>query len=231
MSITTEDELKKLREAGRIVAGALAAMSAEVRPGITTAELDEIGGRYFAERGAQSSPQLVYGFPGKTCISVNDEVVHGIPRDRKLMAGDLVKLDVTAEKDGFHADAAVSVTVPPADEVSLRLIQCAKQAFRAGAAAARAGARTSEVGGAVETEVKRYGFHVIRDLGGHGIGRARADDRADYRGGDRRCEFEQRRLDDANGGWKPGGALRAHPGDHEGRADAVDGGVSEERSR
>lgn len=171
MSITTEDELKKLREAGRIVAGALAAMSAAVRPGITTAELDEIGAKYFTEHGARSSPQLVYSFPGQTCISVNDEVVHGIPRDRKLAPGDLVKLDVTAEKDGFHADAAVSVTVPPADEQSLRLIQCAKQAFRAGAAAARAGAYTKDVGAAVETEVKRYGFHVIRELGGHGIGR------------------------------------------------------------
>jgi methionyl aminopeptidase len=171
VSITSEEELKKLREVGRIVAGALAAMAAEVRAGITTAELDAVGAQFFAQHGARSSPQLVYSFPGANCISVNDEVVHGIPRDRKLAPGDLVKLDVTAEKDGFHADAAISVTVPPATELSLRLIQCAKQAFRAGSAAARAGAHTRDVGTAIEAEVNRYGFYVVRELGGHGIGR------------------------------------------------------------
>ena len=171
MSITTQDELKKLQAVGRIVAGALDVMSREVRLGVTTGELDAVGGRYFSDHGAQSSPQLVHGFPGVNCISVNDEVVHGIPRDRALRPGDLVKLDVTACKDGFHADAAVSVTVPPAPKVSTRLKQCAEDAFRAGLGAARVGNRTRDIGSAVEREVLRHGFHVVRELGGHGIGR------------------------------------------------------------
>lgn len=171
MSITTQDELEKLQAVGRIVAGALESMAREVRPSVTTAELDAVGGRYFAEHGAQSSPQLVYGFPGVNCISVNDEVVHGIPRDRALLPGDLVKLDVTACKDGFHADAAVSVTVPPAPKVSTQLKQCAEEAFRAGLGAAHVGKLTRDIGSAVEREVLRRGFHVVRELGGHGIGR------------------------------------------------------------
>ncbi|HLW98779.1 MAG TPA: type I methionyl aminopeptidase [Candidatus Acidoferrales bacterium] len=171
MSITTQYELAKMQAVGRIVAGALDAMSREVRPGVTTAELDAVGGRYFKEHGAQSSPQLVYGFPGVNCISVNDEVVHGIPRDRALHPGDLVKLDVTACKDGFHADAAVSVAVPPAPKVSTELKQCAEEAFRAGVGAARLGNRTRDIGRAVASEVHRHGFHVVRELGGHGIGR------------------------------------------------------------
>jgi methionyl aminopeptidase len=172
VSITSEAELQKLREVGRIVAGALAAMEREVRPGITTAELDAIGARYFAQHGARSSPQLVYRFPGVNCISVNDEVVHGVPRDRRLEAGDLVKLDVTAEKGGFHADAAISVIVPPAPELSTRLIDCARRAFHAGLAAARPGKRTRDIGAAVDREVRRCGFHVIPELCGHGIGRS-----------------------------------------------------------
>jgi len=171
MSITTQEELEKLQAVGRIVAGALKEMSREVRPGVTTAELDSVGGKYFEMHGAQSSPQMVYGFPGVNCISVNDEVVHGIPRDRALQRGDLVKLDVTACKDGFHADAAISVTVAPAPELSSRLVACAEQAFRAGLGAALEGNRTRDIGRAVEAEVDRHGFHVIRELGGHGIGR------------------------------------------------------------
>jgi methionyl aminopeptidase len=171
MSITTQEELEKLQAVGRIVAGALRAMSREVRPGVTTAELDAVGSKYFEKHGARSSPQMVYGFPGVNCISVNDEVVHGIPRERSLKRGDLVKLDVTACKDGYHADAAVSVTVQPAPELSTQLVKCAEQAFRAGLGAALQGNRTRDIGSAVEKEVHRHGFHVIRELGGHGIGR------------------------------------------------------------
>jgi len=171
MSITTQEELEKLQAVGRIVAGALRAMSREVRPGVTTAELDFFGGRYFEQHGARSSPQMVYGFPGVNCISVNDEVVHGIPRDRALQPGDLLKLDVTGCKDGYHADAAISVAVPPAPELSTRLVNCAEKAFRAGLGVAREGNRTRDIGRSVEKEVHRHGFHVIRELGGHGIGR------------------------------------------------------------
>lgn len=171
MSITSEDEFEKLRACGRIVARALRAMAAQVRPGVTTAELSEIGARVLAEHGARSSPPMVYGFPGEACISVNDEVVHGIPGGQILRAGDLVKLDLTAEREGFHTDAAVSIEVTPGRAECRELRKCAERAFRHALGAARAGNRTQDIGRAVEREVRRHGFRVIRELGGHGIGR------------------------------------------------------------
>lgn len=171
MSITTAEQLEKLRACGVIVAKALRAMAAEVRPGITTAELSEIGSRVLAVHGARSSPPMVYGFPGDVCISVNDEVVHGIPGKRVIQPGDLVKLDLTAEKDGFHTDSAVSIEVPPASGKAHELAHCAVKAFRQALEAARAGNRTKDIGRAVEREVRRRGFHVVRELGGHGVGR------------------------------------------------------------
>src|SRR5215472_10834094 len=111
MSIRTQSELEGLRAIGRIVRLTLERTRASVRPGITTRELDEIGARVLAEHGAESAPPKVYGFPGALCISVNDEAIHGIPGERTLSAGDLVKLDLVAEKDGFFADAAVTVAV------------------------------------------------------------------------------------------------------------------------
>ena len=171
MSITSSDQLEKLRACGRIVAKALRAMAAAVRPGVTTAELSEIGAKVLAAHGARSSPPMVYGFPGDVCISVNDEVVHGIPGDRIIRPGDLVKLDLTAEKDGYHTDSAVSIQVPPVGVASTRLARCAERAFNKGLAAARAGNRVREIGRAVDREVRREGFYVVRELGGHGIGR------------------------------------------------------------
>lgn len=171
MSINSPEQFEKLRACGRIVARALRAMAEAVRPGITTAELSEIGSRMLAENGAQSSPPLVYDFPGDVCISVNDQVVHGIPGPRVIEPGDLVKLDLTAVKDGYHTDSAVTVQVPPAQEKSRALAHCAERAFRQALAVARAGNRTKDIGRAVEREVRRRGFHVVRELGGHGVGR------------------------------------------------------------
>jgi methionyl aminopeptidase len=111
MSINGPEELAGMRAAGAVVCLVLEAMKSEVRPGITTAELDEVGAGVMRQHGARSAPALVYGFPGVNCISVNDEAVHGIPGQRALQDGDLVKLDVTVEKDGFMADAAVTVPV------------------------------------------------------------------------------------------------------------------------
>src|SRR5579864_3827394 len=111
MSIRSHLELEKLRAIGKIVRQALDAAAAAVRPGITTAELDEVGAKVLAENGAESAPPKVYGFPGAVCISVNDEAIHGIPGDRTLQRGDLLKLDLVAEKDGFFADAAVTVRI------------------------------------------------------------------------------------------------------------------------
>jgi methionyl aminopeptidase len=152
MSIQSDEELEALRAVGRIVARTLREMARRVRPGISTAELDAIGAKLLEEQGAR----LVYGFPGAVCISVNDEIVHGIPGEREVAAGDLVKLDLTAEKGGYMADAAVTVAVPPASERALRLAECAERAFQRAMREARA---------------RRSGFSVVRELCGHGIGR------------------------------------------------------------
>jgi methionyl aminopeptidase len=171
MSIKSAEELRGMQAAGAVVRLVLAAMKRAVRPGVTTAELDEVGARVMQEHGAHSAPAMVYKFPGANCISVNEEAVHGIPGPRVLQEGDLVKLDVTVEKDGFMADAAITVPVGEVTEDRRRLAGCAERAFRKAMLVARAGFRISEIGRAVEREVRRSGFAVIRDLGGHGIGR------------------------------------------------------------
>jgi methionyl aminopeptidase len=171
VSINTPEELASMRAAGAIVRRMIEAMKRAVRPGVTTAELDEVGATVMREHGAQSAPQLVYKFPGVNCISLNEEAVHGIPGERAVQEGDLVKLDVTIEKDGFMADAAETVPVGEVPEESQRLVACAERAFHKAMLVARAGFRVSEIGRVVEREVRRNGFSVIRDLGGHGIGR------------------------------------------------------------
>jgi len=171
MSINGPEELAGMRAAGTVVCLMLSAMKSAVRPGITTAQLDEVGAGVMRQHGARSAPTLVYGFPGVNCISINDEAVHGIPGTRALREGDLVKLDVTVEKNGFMADAAVTVPVGEVSEERRRLAECAERAFAKAMLVARAGFRVSEIGRAVEREVRRSGFSVIRDLGGHGIGR------------------------------------------------------------
>ena len=171
MSITGPEDLAGMKAAGAIVRRMLEAMKRAVRPGITTAELDAVGAAVMREHGAQSAPQLVYKFPGVSCISLNEEAVHGIPGERAVESGDLVKLDVTIEKDGFMADAAETVAVGEVSEEKRRLIVCAERAFAKAMLVARAGFRVFEIGRAVEREVRRSGFSVIRDLGGHGIGR------------------------------------------------------------
>lgn len=172
MSIDDERDLAALRAAGRVVRAALDAMSAAVAPGTSTARLDAIAGEVLREHGARSAPRLVYGFPGQTCISVNDEVVHGIPIEgRRLRDGDLVKLDVTVEKDGYMADGAVTRPVGRASPRAARLIDCAESAFRRALRLVRPGRRACDVGGEIESEVRRRGFSVVRALSGHGIGR------------------------------------------------------------
>jgi methionyl aminopeptidase len=171
MSAETEEELQALRAAGRVVAQALRAMRRQVRPGVTTAELDEVGARVFRRAGARSAPQLDYGFPGVNCISVNDEAVHGIPGHRRLREGDLVKLDVTAELDGFYADACISVPVGRPRSGTTALVETARRALANAMRTARAGAPLNAIGAAVEETVVRRGHAVCADLMGHGIGR------------------------------------------------------------
>jgi methionyl aminopeptidase len=171
MSIETPEELEALRAAGRVVAEAIRAMRERTRPGVTTAELDQVGADVFAQVGARSGPQLDYGFPGTNCISVNDEAVHGVPGKRVLRDGDLVKLDVTAELDGFYADACVSVPVGKASSATRRLSEASRQALSEALKVARAGIPLNTIGRTVETSVRSHGYSVCRDLIGHGIGR------------------------------------------------------------
>lgn len=171
MSIETEDELRGLQRAGAVVAETLQAMRSAVRVGITTAELDGVADGVLARYGARGAPREVYGFPGTTCISVNDEVVHGIPGERVLADGDLVTLDVTVELDGFYADAAQTVQVGTGTRLGRALCAAAEAAFWRGARYAQAGRRLSSLGSVIGREVERHGFAVITELCGHGIGR------------------------------------------------------------
>lgn len=171
MSVRGRRDLEGLREAGRVVRACLREMRRRVRPGATTAELNRIGAGVMRREKARSAPMLVYGFPAEVCISVNDEVVHGVPSGRLLREGDLVKLDVTVEKDGYIADAAITVAAGSATPRRLALIECSRRAFYQAMAVARAGVPIREVGRAVEQEVGRWGFTVVRELTGHGTGR------------------------------------------------------------
>lgn len=160
-----------MREVGRIVRLVLDALEQHAYAGVSTGELDRIAAAILRAHGARSAPALVYNFPGTVLISVNDEVVHGVPGARRLAAGDVVKLDVTAEKDGYMADAARTVVLAGAETRAQRLRECAEAAFGKALAVARVGNKVSEVGRAIEREVRRRGFSVIPHLGGHGIGR------------------------------------------------------------
>ena len=172
MSIASTADWKGLKRVAKVVRLTLDALAAQVKPGVTTGELDAIARSLLARHGARSAPAMVYGFPRTVLISVNDEIVHGIPSDRRIAAGDIVKLDVTVEKDGYIADAARSVVVAPASGTAHRLAACAEAAFDAGLAVARAGVRVNEIGRAVEREVRRQGFSVVLGLSGHGVGRS-----------------------------------------------------------
>ena len=171
MSIDSDDDLQALRRVGRLVGEALAAMEAAAEPGLTTADLDDIGAAVLKAAGARSAPQLVYGFPGFNLLSVNDEIVHGIPGRRRLQPGDVLKLDVTAELDGYIADAARTLVLAPATPVARRLADSARKAFVRATDGARAGELVSSIGRRVERSVKADGFSVVRALSGHGVGR------------------------------------------------------------
>jgi methionyl aminopeptidase len=170
MSIESPEDLAGMERAGKVTRAVLEAMKAAVRPGISTRELDEIGATTMRSFGARSAPKLVYGFPGYNCISVNDEVVHGVPGGRRLQSGDLVKLDVTIEIAGYMADACETVAVGAVTDESRQLMNCAQRAFWAGVAVVRPGARAFDIGREVHKAVSAAGYAVVRDLTGHGIG-------------------------------------------------------------
>jgi methionyl aminopeptidase len=172
MTITTEEELERLKAIGRIVARTLEAMAAALRPGITTAELDAIGARLLAEAGARSAPQVSYDFPGATCISVNEEVAHGIPGDRVIKDGDLVNIDVSAELDGYFADTGASFTVGRAAPSVERLCRDGKRALWVGLKEVKTGKPLAEVGNAIGAFARKNRYTLIANLASHGVGRS-----------------------------------------------------------
>ncbi|HEX3874456.1 MAG TPA: type I methionyl aminopeptidase [Solirubrobacteraceae bacterium] len=176
MSTDWPEQVQGLRRAGRLVAATLDALTGAVEPGVTTAELDRIAAKLFAASGARSGPILTYGYPGSICVSVDDEVVHGVPGRRVLRKGQLVTLDVAAELDGYHADAAITVPVGSVDQRARDLIAAAGAALAAGIRAAEPGNTLRDIGAAVETTTRAHGFRVFRELTGHGIGRRMHED-------------------------------------------------------
>lgn len=171
MSIETEFDLIGLQNIGRIVALARDKMLKAVAAGITTKELDEIGEKVLLQYGAKSAPKHEYGFPGVTCISINDEAAHGIPGPRYIKEGDSVNIDVSAVLEGYYADTGATVVVGNTAPIKSALCECSRSALQKGIDKARAGARINQIGKAINNEARSKEFKVIRNLTGHGIGR------------------------------------------------------------
>ncbi|MGH7622402.1 MAG: type I methionyl aminopeptidase [Gemmatimonadaceae bacterium] len=171
MTIESAVDLAGMREVGRLVGHAIKTMRAATQAGITTHELDDIGAEFLRRHGARSAPRFAYGFPGFNLISVNEEIVHGVPGPRVLRAGDVVKIDVTAELGGYIADSADTVLIAPVADDAWRLRRCAEAAFARAMRVARTGGALRAIGREIESEVRRRGFSVVRELSGHGVGR------------------------------------------------------------
>lgn len=173
MSITKESELVGMKRASEAVALTLKAMREFAQPGMTTQQLDQFGGQFLTQLGARSAPYLTYGFPGWTCISVNNEIAHGIPREKKVLKeGDLINIDVSAEKEGFWADNGGSFVLGADIHGHQRLVDTSKQILKKAISNIRGGIRIADIGHLIETEAKKSGYKVIRNLTGHGIGRS-----------------------------------------------------------
>ena len=172
MTISNDDDLKSLQDIGRIVAETLAAMGKAIEPGMTTAELDQIGRALLDRAGARSAPELDYEFPGATCISVNDEIAHGIPGARRIEAGDLVNIDVSAEKAGFYSDTGASFAVPPVARRTERLCRDGRRALWVGIGQVGAGKPLSGIGNAIGRFAEKNGYTLVRNLASHGVGRS-----------------------------------------------------------
>jgi len=173
MSITTENEQAGMQRASDAVAITLKKMREFAKPGISTKELDEYGGELLEQMGAKSAPKLTYDFPGFTCISVNGEVAHGVPlANNILQEGDLVNIDVSAELNGYWADNGGSFVLGEDIYGHCRLVETSKEILRKAISNIKGGVRISEIGKLIETEAKKAGYTVIKNLTGHGVGRS-----------------------------------------------------------
>lgn len=172
MTIETEADVVALKRIGSIVSSTLQQMLDAAEPGMTTRELDRIGEALLAMHGARSAPKLTYGFPGATCISINEEAAHGVPGDRTIRPGDVLNVDVSAELDGYFADTGGTTVVPPTNAQKTRLCHAAHLALERAMKQARAGRRLNGIGGAIEDTARAYGFRIVENLASHGVGRA-----------------------------------------------------------
>jgi methionyl aminopeptidase len=172
------DEVDKMRKAGRIVAGTIQRVLASVRAGVTTADLDRVAEAYIVEAGAVPSFKGYKGFPASICVSIDNEIVHGIPSPKRVVKeGSVLSLDFGAIWEGFHGDSAVTVIVgePPSSEVE-KLVRVTEDALSAGIAQIRPGGRLSDISNAVQQVAEGAGFQVVREYVGHGIGRSMHED-------------------------------------------------------
>lgn len=173
MSITSQAELAGMKKISEAVGITLRRMTEYAKPGISTKELDEYGRIVLEEFGAKSAPKLTYGFPGWTCISVNSEIAHGIPSEKTILKeGDLVNIDVSAELDGFWADNGGSFVLGEGREELKNLVSASKDILHKAISNIKHGVRISDIGRLIETEARKRGLKVIRNLVGHGVGRA-----------------------------------------------------------
>jgi methionyl aminopeptidase len=172
MTVRSDRDLQKLLRIGKICGTTLRLMQEAVRPGITTAELNQIGARYLDKHGARPAPIVMYKFPADTCISINEEAAHGIPGDRVIKPGDLVNIDVSAELDGVFADTGGTIAVGPVSAESQRLCDYTQRALNVALDVVSAGRPLNVIGQAVEHVARQGGYNVIRELGGHGVGRS-----------------------------------------------------------
>ncbi|OYX89863.1 MAG: type I methionyl aminopeptidase [Azorhizobium sp. 32-67-21] len=170
MTLSSDDDLLALKHIGRIVADTLERMGKAIEPGMTTRELDQIGRAFLEAAGARSAPEMVYDFPGATCISVNEEIAHGIPGDRKIRPGDLVNIDVSAEKGGYFADTGASFAVPPVTRAVERLCKDGRRAMWAGLRQVGTGKPLKGIGEAVGAFARKNGYTLVRNLASHGVG-------------------------------------------------------------
>ena len=170
------DELRLMREAGRITAAALRAVGEAVRPGVTTAELDALAEAVIRDAGAVPAFKGYHGFPATLCTSVDSEVVHGIPGSRKLREGEILSVDCGAIVDGYYGDSAMTFPVGQVSAVARRLMDATREALEAGIARCRPGMRLGDVSAAVQAVAEGSGFSVVREYVGHGIGRSMHED-------------------------------------------------------
>ncbi|MDV4152453.1 type I methionyl aminopeptidase [Clostridium sp. AL.422] len=174
--IKNNKEIDLMRAAGKIVAETLSLIEEKVRPGITTAELDRIAEEFITKHGAKPSFKGLYGFPASLCISVNEQVVHGIPGGYVLKDGDIISVDCGANINGFHGDAARTFGVGNISEEAERLINVTRESFFKGIEYAKVGNRLTDISHEIQSYVEASGFSVVRDFVGHGIGRVVHED-------------------------------------------------------